>query len=276
MKSQSGILVSLVLVMFGAWNFDCMAQLPQEQPLWPNGISGNPVKYKEEKLIKYDFRKSSMSQLNRVFSCVSEPTCIIHKPEKGKGNGVAVVICPGGGFHDVWFDREGNDFGLWLAQRGVTSLILKYRTFNSDAEGFKLSWNEYMPHVYADAKQAIYILRSQAKELGIDEDKIGIGGFSAGGSLSLRVALGAYEKELPSYAVFNQVNAKPDFVGLFYPGLDPDMINLAKKKDDIPPVFMMNGGEDKTTICAIHGKQINCFIVRRLCVLCGIPGVLYG
>jgi acetyl esterase/lipase len=263
MKSQSGILVSLVLVMFEAWNFDCMAQLPQEQPLWPNGISGNPVKYKEEKLIKNDFRKSSMSQLNRVFSCVSEPTCIIHKPEKGKGNGVAVVICPGGGFHDVWFDREGNDFGLWLAQRGITSLILKYRTFNSDAEGFKLSWNEYMPHVYADAKQAIYILRSQAKELGIDENKIGIGGFSAGGSLSLRVALGAYEKELPSYAFFNQ-------------GLDQDMINLAKKKDDIPPVFMMNGGEDKTTICAIHGKQINCFIVRHLCVLCGIPGVLYG
>lgn len=247
MKSQSGILVSLVLVMFGAWNFDCKAQLPQEQPLWPNGISGNPVKYKEEKLIKNDFLKSSMSQLNRVFSCVSEPTYIIHKPEKGKGNGVAVVVCPGGGFHDVWFDREGNDFGLWLAQHGVTSLILKYRTFNSDAEGSKLSWNEYMPHVYADAKQAIYILRSQAKELGIDENKIGIGGFSAGGSLSLRVALGAYEKELPSYAVFNQVNTKPDFVGLFYPGLDPDMINLAKKKDAIPPVFMMNGGEDKTT-----------------------------
>jgi acetyl esterase/lipase len=247
MKSQSGILVSLVLVIFGAWNFDCIAQLPQEQPLWPNGISGNPVKYKEEKLIKNDFRRSSLSQLNMVFSCVSEPTYIIHKPEKDKGNGVAVVICPGGGFHDVWFDREGNDFGLWLAQRGITSLILKYRTFNSDAEGFKLSWNEYMPHVYADAKQAIYILRSKAKELGIDENKIGIGGFSAGGSLSLRVALGAYEKELPSYAVFNQVNTKPDFVGLFYPGLDPDMINLAKKKDAIPPVFMMNGGEDKTT-----------------------------
>jgi endo-1,4-beta-xylanase len=98
-------------------------------------------------------------------------------------------------------------------------------------------------------------LRSQAKELGIDENKIGIGGFSAGGSLSLRVALGAYEKELPSYAFFNQVNTKPDFVGLFYPGLDPDMINLAKKKDDIPPVFMMNGGEDKTTPARSTGNK---------------------
>jgi len=247
MKSQFAIFIYLIMLMFGAWNFDCLAQMPQEQPLWPKGISGNPVKYKEEKLVKNDFRKSSVSQLNRVFSCVSDPTYIIHKPEKGRSNGVAIVICPGGGFRDVWFDREGNDFGLWLAQRGITSLVLKYRTFNQDAEGFKLSWNEYMPHVYADAKQAIFILRSRDKELGIDENKIGIGGFSAGGSLSLRVALEVYEKELPTYAVFNQVNTKPDFAGLFYPGLDSDMINLARKKDVIPPVFMMNGGEDRTT-----------------------------
>jgi acetyl esterase/lipase len=247
MKSQSGIFIYLILLMFGAWNFDCLAQLPQEQPLWPRGISGNPVKYKEEKLVKNDFRKSSISQMNRVFSCVSDPTYIIHKPEKGNSNGVAIVICPGGGFRDVWFDREGNDFGLWLAQHGITSLVLKYRTFNPDAEGFKLSLNEYMPHVYADARQAIYTLRSQAKELGIDENKIGIGGFSAGGTLSLMAALGMYQKELPSYTSFEKVNTNPDFVGLFYPGLNPNLISLAKKKDAISPVFIINGGEDKTT-----------------------------
>ena len=115
MKSQSLIFVSLVFVLSVNWNFDCAAQLPREQPLWPGGISNNPVKYKEEKLTTNNFRKSSVSQMNRVFSCVSVPTYIINKPEKGKGNGVAIVICPGGGFRDVWFDREGNDLGLWLA-----------------------------------------------------------------------------------------------------------------------------------------------------------------
>jgi acetyl esterase/lipase len=247
MKSRSMALFSLVFVLYGAWNFDSTAQLPQEQPLWPGGISGNPVKYKEEKLTTNNFRTSSVSQSNRVFSCVSVPTYIIHIPEKGKVNGVAMVICPGGGFRDVWFDREGNDLGLWLAQRGITTLVLKYRTFNADAEGFKLSWNEYVPHVYADARQAVYTLRSQAKKLGINENNIGIGGFSAGGTLSLMAALAMYEKNLPSYASFNQVNTNPDFVGLFYPGLNPDLINLSKKKDAIPPVFIMNGGEDKTT-----------------------------
>jgi acetyl esterase/lipase len=247
MKSLSRLFISLALFLSGLCNFDSSAQLPQEQPLWPKGIPGNPVKYKEEKLRTSDVLISSLSQLNRVFSCVSVPTYIIHKPEKGKSNGVAVVICPGGGFRDVWFDREGNDFGLWLAKQGVTSLVLKYRTFNTDAEGFKLTRNEYMPQVYADALQAIYTLRSKAKELDIDENKIGIAGFSAGGSLSIRVALGMYENELPAYAAFNQVSTKPDFAGLFYPGLDSEVINLAGKKDAFPPVFIMNGGEDKTT-----------------------------
>jgi acetyl esterase/lipase len=170
MKSLSRSLLTLILILSGTWNFSSYAQLPSEQLLWPKGIPGNPMKYKEEKLRTDNIRKSSPSQLNRVFSCVSVPTYIIHKPEKGKTNGVTVVICPGGGFRDVWFDREGNDFGIWLAQRGITSLVLKYRTFNADAEGFTLSWNEYLPQVYADAKQAIYTLRSKAKELEIDEN----------------------------------------------------------------------------------------------------------
>jgi acetyl esterase/lipase len=247
MNSHSGISYSFILALFLFLPSGTSAQLPQEQFLWPNGIPGNPVKYKEEKVRSENFRTSSLSQQNRVFSCVSEPTYIIHKPEKGKSNGVAVVICPGGGFRDVWFDREGNDFGLWLSQRGVTSLVLKYRTFNSDAEGFKMKRNDYNPHVIADARQAIYTLRSRAEEFGIDISKIGICGFSAGGSLSLMVAAGLNKNNLPSYANFNNVKTDPDFTGLFYPGLDSGLINLAGNADTFSPVFIMNGGEDTTT-----------------------------
>lgn len=247
MKRLSGLFVFFVLAILGISNIVCKAQLPQEKPLWPEGIPGNPVKYKEEKLRTENFRKSSLSQLNRVFSCVSVPTYIIHRPEKGKANGVALVICPGGGFRDIWFDREGNDLGLWLARQGITSLVLKYRTFNADAEGFGLPRKDYNPHVYADARQAIYTLRSRAAELGIEENKIGIAGFSAGGSLSLMAALGVYESELPSYAVFDKTKTDPDFTGLFYPGLDPSFIDMLNKKTSFPPVFIMNGGEDTVT-----------------------------
>jgi acetyl esterase/lipase len=247
MKSSLRIFVLLLLLPITSF-----AQLPRELPLWKNGIPDNPVKYKEEKMRSESYRQSSLSRMNRVFSCVSTPAYIIHKPEKGTGNGVAMVVCPGGGFRDVWFDREGNDFGLWLAQHGVTALVLKYRTYNTDAEGFKLPVSQYFTEVYADAKQAINILRSNAKELGLDEHKIGIGGFSAGGALSLRVILEMSEKELPAYTNLKGINTRADFAGLFYPGLDPNMIKLAGEKNEMAPVFIMNGGEDTTT------PAINC------------------
>lgn len=244
MKQLRSTLISCFLILSATIS---KSQALHEQILWKNGIPNNPVRYKEEKVRNENLRAGSPSQMNRVFSCVSIPTYIIHKPEKGKSNGVAMVICPGGGFRDVWLDREGNDFGLWLVDQGITSLVLKYRTYNKDIEGFKLSINDYFPHVYSDAKQAIFILRSNAKELGIDEKKIGIVGFSAGGSLAMRIILGVDEQYLPSYAKFGSTNTKADFAGLFYPGLDPSMIDLAGRMTSLPPVFIMNGAEDTTT-----------------------------
>ena len=136
----------------------------------------------QEKVRSEKVNESSLSQKNRVFSQVTTPTYILYQPEKNISTRVAVVICPGGGFRDVWFDREGADFAMWLVQKGITSLVLKYRTFNKDADNFTLERDVYNTEVYADAKQAIHILRSQADELGIDQNKIGIGGFSAGGA----------------------------------------------------------------------------------------------
>jgi len=223
-----------------------LSQSPQEIPLWPDGIPDNPVIYSQEKVRSEGVNESSPSKMNRVFSQVSEPSYVLYQPDKNLANGVAVVICPGGGFRDVWFDREGTDFALWLAQKGITSLVLKYRTYNSDAEGFSLQRNKYNGEVYADAKQAIQILRSQAAELGIDLNKIGIAGYSAGGALSLMAALEIYEDILPDYAVFTQ-NTLPDFACLIYPGIHDAFIKAIETKEHIPPMFMINGAEDDVT-----------------------------
>ena len=248
MKTLQITLSVLAVLLLGTGNFT-NAQSPKEMPLWPDGIKNNPVKYKEEKVRSSEVNKSSESGINRVFSNVSEPTYIIYQPEKNKINGVAVVICPGGGFRDVWVDREGVDFALWLADKGITSLVLKYRTFNSDAEGFTLKREVYNGEVYADAKQAINILRSQADKLSIDKSKIGIGGFSAGGALSLFAALNVFEKEIPVYARFKESTA-PDFVFPIYPGISDIIFEKIKTTDKIPPVFLVNGAEDTVTPAA--------------------------
>jgi acetyl esterase/lipase len=218
----------------------------QELPLWPDGIPNNPVKYNMEKVSSNKANSSSLSQKNRVYSQVSEPTYMLFQAEENIANGVAVVICPGGGFRDVWFDREGVDFAMWLAKKGITSLVLKYRTFNSDAENFSLDRNIYNAEVYADAKKAIQILRSQANELNIDKNKIGIGGFSAGGALSLYAALNIFESVLPEYAR-SEENTDPDFVFPLYPGINNAIYQTVKHKEKIPPVFLINGAEDDVT-----------------------------
>ena len=224
--------------------FNHSLQAQQELALWPNGIPNNPVKYNEEKVRSSDANESSPSQKNRVFSQVSTPTYSLFKAKNP--NGVAVVICPGGGFRDVWFDREGVDFAMYLAEKGITSLVLKYRTFNSDVEGFSLKREIYNGEVYADAKQAIYILRSQSVQLGIDKNKIGIGGFSAGGALSLYAALNVFEKDLPGYAHFEESTA-PDFVFPIYPGISDEIYRTVKQNASIPPMFLVNGAEDTVT-----------------------------
>ncbi len=214
--------------------------------MWPDGIPDNPVKYHQEKVRAEKVNRDTPSQKNRVFSQVSDPTYMLVRPEKGKTNGISIVICPGGGFRDVWFDREGMDFALWLADKGITSLVLKYRTYNQDAEGFSLDREVYNREVYADAKQAIHTLRSQAGKLDLDPGKIGIGGYSAGGALALFAAMDIYEKQLPDYTAFS-VSAKPDFACLVYPGIRESVIEVARNKADIPPIFMIVGGEDDVT-----------------------------
>ena len=242
MKAKVKIL--FLLVVFSLFMVNAKAQ--KEKALWPKGIPNNPVKYKKELVRENKVKPSSLSKKNRVFSQVSEPTYTLYKAKKEEANGVAVVICPGGGFKDVWFDREGVDFAMWLAKRGVTSLVLKYRTFNADADNFTLERDEYNAEVYADAKQAIYILRSRAEKLNIDKNKIGIAGYSAGGALALYAALGIFEGLLPDYTNFKE-STQANFACPIYPGINNAIYQAVKHKKQIPPMFLVNGAQDNVT-----------------------------
>ena len=102
--------------------------LPPELPLWEKSSPEHPIRHDvKEQVRSVQAQSGSPSGLNRAFSSVSTPTYSIHRPRNP--NGVGLVICPGGGFRDVWLDREGHDLAIWLKDHNVTSLVLKYRTF---------------------------------------------------------------------------------------------------------------------------------------------------
>jgi acetyl esterase/lipase len=217
------------------------AKVAHEHLLWPDGIKNNPIRYDEpNRMRRYDAHPDAPLGTCRVYSNVQTPTYYIYQPAPNKNTGVAMVVLPGGGYRDIWLDKEGHDIALFFQARGITSLVVKYRTNTKDPNGqAQMSREQYVPHAVRDAQQGIRILRARADKLNIDPNKIGMGGFSAGGHLTLSVCLSPVEKDSQSY---------PDFAFLIYPWLmeyfESQVPPAAKR---LPPMFMVNGQEDDVT-----------------------------
>ncbi|WP_419194296.1 alpha/beta hydrolase [Novipirellula herctigrandis] len=223
-------------------------ELPPESPLWES--QSPPHEFQpngEQSLRSANVRPDSLSEFNRVFSNVSSPTYSIHRPKKSCG--VGLVICPGGGFRDVWIDREGHDLAILLKEHGVTSLVLKYRTRSEEELRKPNGWQNYQLAVQADGRQAIRILRQNAEDLGLQPDKIGVCGFSAGGHLAISCSLHPESKSLES-----RVSGMPSFAGLFYPGIPDDAAETIEQRmkpesqnSPICPMFIINARHDELT-----------------------------
>lgn len=130
----------------------------------------------------------------------------VYLPPKEKNTGAAVVICPGGAYSAEMMDYEGTDIAKWLNTKGVAGIVLKYRLPNGHAE---------VP--LSDASQTIRIIRKNANEWGINTDKIGIAGFSAGGHLASTAGTHFDYGDKNSSNSFERISCRPDFMLLVYP-----------------------------------------------------------
>ena len=247
MKTSTPISLFVFTILCGAAVSD---ELPPEMKLWDGESIKHPIRYDGGETVRSpDPAPGSPSGKNRVFSYIAEPTYFLHRPERP--NGVGLVVCPGGGYRDVWLDREGHDLAIQLKNFGITSMVLKYRTNsgpNDDDRAY--SWKDYLPAVQTDARQAIRVFRKRAREWGVDANKVGIGGFSAGGNLALLTALFSEPKSTET-----RLNGMPDFAGLFYPWFrDEDYGSWIKSRmapqsaaRPVCPMFIMNARDDRAT-----------------------------
>ncbi len=163
--------------------------------VWPNGAPDhNGMDEPEEKFDGGRVRN------------VSEAEMYVYLPEKDQNSGAAVVICPGGGYWIEAMDHEGFEIAEWLKSKGVAGIVLKYRLPYGHHE---------IPS--GDARQALRIVRDNAAEWGIDPEKIGIAGSSAGGHLASTVGTRFDYGTPESSEPLGKISSRPDFMLLLYP-----------------------------------------------------------
>lgn len=216
------------LIILTMWYSLLLAQpiSPQQISLWPNGAPGFENRKDEPELEK-----------NGLITNVHNPSITTYFPEKGKANGTAVVICPGGGFTKLVYNSEGRDPALFLNSLGITVFVLKYRLFREENSPYV-----YEKDIKMDAYRAMRLVRSRATEWGIDTAKLGIMGFSAGGEVVSQVAYDPGMGNQNALDPIDRLNGKPNFQILIYPGplRTPDMVPT-----DAPPAFLLAANNDE-------------------------------
>ena len=147
------------------------------------------------------------------------------------------MICPGGGHRVLAIDHEGYEVAHWLASQGVAGFVLKYRLANEEGSSYKVD-----VHALADVRRAIRLVRSRAKEWGVDPHRVGLMGFSAGGELAI-LAGTKFEAGQPDASdPIDRLSSRPDFLMPIYPGFRGTEFHVTK---ETPPTFMAVADNDK-------------------------------
>lgn len=178
-----------------------------------------------------------------VVANVTRPSLLVFKPTGGAISDSAAVICPGGGFMALSIDSEGIGLAKWLAARGMTSFVLKYRlahtgedatqeftTLFQDHQKFMDTIGPVIPLSLADGLAAVAYVRKHAGDWKISPERIGIIGFSAGGS----VAAGA--------ALHYEADGRPAFVAPIYPAAQRFKNDAVP--EEAPPMFIAAATDD--------------------------------
>lgn len=213
-----------------------------------------------------------------------KPAMTIYLPPKEKATGAAVVVIPGGGYWAVAIDHEGHQVARWLNSIGIAGFVVDYR---NRGKGYG------HPAPIQDAQRAIRTVRGRAAEFGVEPNKIGVLGFSAGGHLASTAGTHFAEKFYEPNDVIDEASARPDFMILIYPvitlsesfshagsreallGKNAPLEMFEKFSNDrqvtpqTPPAFLVHTSQDKAV------PVENSILFYRACIKAGVPAEMH-
>jgi acetyl esterase/lipase len=175
-------------------------------PLWPGTPPGGPAP--AGLVEKAADQSHDPAHPDRFITGVSQPRLVVHRP--AKPNGAAVLVMPGGGYGFLSYDNEGVNQARWLNALGITAFILLYRL---PGEG----WAHRADVPLQDAQRAMRLIRANAAKYGLQPNRIGVIGFSAGGHLAGSLATRHAETVYAPVDAADRLSARPDLAGLLYP-----------------------------------------------------------
>jgi acetyl esterase/lipase len=165
------------------------------------------------------------------------PELTVYLPPAGQATGAAMVVCPGGGYSVLMMTYEGHDIARWLSAHGVAAAVLRYRV-----KPYPTALS------VADGKRAMRLVRTRAKEWGLDPSRLGMIGFSAGGHLASSVGTGSDAGDAAAADPVERASCRPDFLVLVYPsttigGGTPTDEQVTR---ETPPAFLVHSVTDRT------------------------------
>lgn len=240
------LVLVLLFAVLSAISASAAAATPIVVELWPGQVpdeTGTIGEERQRMSPALDRKQVEVTEPTKLITNVSRPTLTIYRPPREKETGTAILICPGGGYWNLYWQLEGEEVAAWLNSIGVTGIILKYRVPRRPDE----PQGEPARRPLQDAQRAVRLVRSKANDWGIR--RIGIIGFSAGGHLAIATATGFEQRTYEPQDDIDKVNCRPDFAIPVYSGYLKD-----KEKDQLapglrvpaetPPVFLVHGGDD--------------------------------
>jgi len=201
--------------------------------LWEKGAPGFESRRDEPEVVK----GSSVTNIHN-------PSITVFPAPKEKANGAAVLIIPGGGHRQLGFGAEGVEPAKFMNDLGVTAFVLKHRLPREEGSPYSLDI-----HPRQDVQRAMRLIRSRATEWNLDQKRIGVMGFSAGGEVVAMLVYSPTDGNPQSSDPIERMNCRADFQISIYPG--PLGVPAGPISNDVPPAFFLVANDDTSHVIPI-------------------------